>query len=358
MIFSWKCFNLLYSKYKQGIGKLVGVKGFARGLVLSCAFIVFVILVGCEALKTSKPVVPVQEYEKMLAGRLDANYIGTDNCLAACHEHDKLRRDFEASTMGAQLSSKSGMPLVDCESCHGPGSLALAGLTPEKIAEDATKGIKTQCDFKTLIDMKAMPAKAKSLICLKCHTANATFNLHEWNAGQHSMSDVACSDCHNIHAGVDLIVAPRDTKDMCYKCHEKSRAEFSQRSHHPINELKIFCTDCHNPHGTLNDGMLREQTMKDTCGKCHAEYEGPYVYEHADLMEDCGKCHLPHGSANKDLLIVQETFLCLQCHNGHRTSSTSSRELKAAYYTRCTDCHSQIHGTDLPSVSGEGRFTQ
>ena len=82
-----------------------------------------IVLSGCETLKSSKAIVPIKEYERMIVGRLDANYIGTQNCLYACHYHDKIKQDFDASTMGAQLSRNSGLPLVNCESCHGPGSL-------------------------------------------------------------------------------------------------------------------------------------------------------------------------------------------------------------------------------------------
>jgi hypothetical protein len=57
------------------------------------------------------------------------------------------------------------------------------------------------------------------------------------------------------------------------------------------------------------------------------------------------------------MLKVSQPFLCLQCHIGHkRTSGAGTAESKGTYYTRCTDCHSQIHGTDIPSASGNGRF--
>ena len=317
-----------------------------------------IVLSGCESLKSSKAILPIKEYELMIAGRLDANYVGTATCLSACHYHDRIKRDFDASTMGVQLSKKSGMPLVDCESCHGPGSLAIEGLTPERIEQDAREGKQTACDFKTLIDIKNLPAQARSLICLKCHTANATFNLHNWNAGAHSVGDVSCSECHKVHSGPDLTVRLNDMEGMCEGCHKQAQAEFSLPSHHPIHEKKIFCISCHDPHGTTSDKMLRKADIKETCTQCHAEKEGPFVFEHAETTEDCRTCHTPHGSVNRNLLTQQLPFLCLQCHSGHSTSSTASAESKGAFYTRCTDCHSQIHGSDLPSPVGRRRFTQ
>lgn len=312
---------------------------------------------GCAALKGSRPILPIKEYEKMIAGRLDADYIGTDNCLKACHVHDKKRRDFDLSTMGAQLSRESGLPLVNCESCHGPGSLAVENITPEKVKADAANGVTTACDYKTFIDIKNLPAQAKSLICLKCHTANATFNLHNWNASTHSAADVACSDCHNIHAGHNLKVRPRETAQMCYQCHQEIKAAFSLPNHHPVPENKVFCSDCHDAHGG-NEKNLRRETVKATCTQCHREKEGPFLYEHADNTEECTKCHTSHGSVNNNLLVMREPFLCLQCHTSHRISATTTPESKQAFYTRCTDCHSQIHGSDLPSPSGQGRFIQ
>jgi DmsE family decaheme c-type cytochrome len=310
--------------------------------------------VSCESLKKTTTLYPIKEYERVLAGRLDADYIGTDTCLSACHFHDNLRRDFDASTMGVQLSKKFNMPLVNCESCHGPGSLAVEGLTLENVELDRNAGIQTKCKNETLIDVKSLPAPVKSLICLNCHTGDATFNIHNWNASAHNINDVSCSECHPIHAGPDLRVDLKETAAMCERCHLDVKASFSLRSRHPVSENKMFCTDCHNSHGSTGNSQLREMTIKDTCGQCHADKTGPYVFEHASTMEDCTNCHSPHGSVNNDLLKVREAFLCLQCHSVHRTSETDTT--KAVFNTRCTDCHPQIHGTDIPSPSGTGRF--
>ncbi len=331
-------------------------------------FVIAVLLLGltvvyaCTELKRSKPILPLNEYEKMIAGRLDAEYVGTETCLSACHAHDEIKAAFDASTMGAQLRRESGLPLVDCESCHGPGSLAIRGITRELVDENNKKGIRTKCNFNTLIDINNLPAIAKSLICLKCHTGNATFNLHEWNAGIHAVNDVSCSDCHRIHEGPDLKVKPKDTAVMCFKCHQDIMAYYKMPSHHPVPEGKVYCTDCHNPHGTTTEKLLKKPTVKELCTRCHGEKEGPFLYEHADLTEDCLNCHTPHGSPNNNLLVVREPFLCLQCHQSHRINTAAGEpktiEMKAYFFTRCTNCHSQIHGTDIPSPGGRGRFIQ
>jgi DmsE family decaheme c-type cytochrome len=314
-----------------------------------------IVLSGCETLRSSKPIIPIREYERMIVGRLDADYVGTHNCLSACHFHDKIKQDFDASTMGAQMSTKSGMPLVDCESCHGPGSLAVAGITPEKVAEDAKQGKQTACDYKTLIDLKELPAPAQSLICLKCHSGASVFTLHNWSVSTHAINDVSCFDCHNVHMGPDLTVRRAEMENMCERCHQDVKAEFSMPSHHPVREKKIFCTNCHEPHGSVNEKQLRKPTVKEVCTQCHGEKEGPFLYEHAENTEDCVSCHSPHGSVNNNLLKIAVPFLCMQCHVTHPPLDNAS---KGTYFTRCTDCHTQIHGTDIPSAfSNKGRFT-
>lgn len=337
------------------------VKTFHFAIFFAVLF-VLILFVGCQGLKGSRPLMAQREYEKMIVGNLYADYVGTQNCLAACHEHDRLKEYFDASTMGAQLKKESGLPLVDCESCHGPGSLAIKGLSKELVDQNSSQGIKTACDYKTLIDLENLPPPAQSLTCLKCHSGNATFNLHNWNAGSHALSDVSCFDCHDVHHSPDLKVTPKESSKLCFSCHQAEEVSFSLASHHPLKEGRVFCIDCHDPHGTFSTMLLKADSVKETCIQCHTDKRGPFLYEHADVMDNCHNCHSPHGSVNPNLLNAREPFLCLQCHEGHFINEPSGRSISPEsaryYYTRCTDCHSTIHGSDAPSASGRGGFTQ
>lgn len=316
-----------------------------------------VLLAACTdltSLRSDQPIQPVREYERMIVGRLDADYVGDAQCLAKCHKHDQLLKDFDMSVHGEQVEAESGLPLVNCESCHGPGSLAVKHLTEkEQITE------KDRCDFDTFLQLEELPAQAQSLVCLKCHSAASTPSLQFWNAGFHASNDVSCFDCHTLHQGPQQKPSRHEMDEVCYNCHQKIRMEFGQFSHHPVPEHKMVCVDCHDPHGTAQEHNLKGTTVRETCTRCHAEFQGPFVYEHADVTEDCANCHSPHGSPNNPLLTVAQPFLCMQCHAGHQDShhqSLTDDNFKGAFYTRCTDCHSAIHGTDVPSSKGKGSF--
>jgi len=305
--------------------------------------------------RTDQPIAPVRDYERMVVGRLDADYIGNEACLAKCHKHDLKKENFNKSVHGEQVDAASGLPLVNCESCHGPGSLAVAEL------EIAPSG-EQRCRIDTLLALGELPSQAQSLICLKCHSAASSPNLAMWSGSSHDSNEVSCFNCHKLHMGSQQKLNRHDMAETCYICHASVRNQFAQISHHPVNEHKMDCSDCHNPHGTMTKGMLREATVKATCTRCHMEYQGPFVFEHADVTEDCTNCHSPHGSPNNPLLAVSQPFLCMQCHAGHSASNRSavgtlsSPEMKQTFFNRCTDCHSSIHGTDVPSRHGRGTF--
>jgi DmsE family decaheme c-type cytochrome len=312
-------------------------------------------LVACAELKESKPLLPVRAYDRMIVGRLDAEYVGTDNCVNKCHKHDKITDDFLHSVHGEQLKPQTRLPLVNCESCHGPGSLAIAELEDDRELNDR---LKKKCDTTKFLDIMNLPPQAQSLICLKCHAAASIPTLAHWNTSTHALNDVSCFDCHKLHQGPQQKVSYEEMAELCYGCHPEVKAENQLFSHHPLREKKMACVDCHEVHGSTQDKLLRGSTPKETCTRCHMEKQGPFVFEHGDVTENCANCHVPHGSVNNNLLNAAMPFLCLQCHGGHILNNQPG--VKQLFTNRCTDCHSQIHGTDIPvpAITGSGTLRQ
>jgi len=306
---------------------------------------------GCATLRDSRTSWPVKEYEKIIAGRLDADYVGNAACTAACHAHDAIARDFRLSIHGEQVAAETGLPLVNCESCHGPGSLAIANIRDGR------------CDSSTFIQLAKIPAGARSLICLKCHSGQSLSALTGWPGSRHAAADVSCSDCHKLHQGPGQRVARRDISAICISCHLAKGAEFNLPSHHPVPEGIMTCVDCHGQHGTMNDNDLKDASVRNLCGRCHAEKAGPFVFEHADNTANCQTCHNPHGSTNLQLTRWAQPFLCLQCHQGHNTPrrpalTSGDPGGKKVFFGSCTYCHTRIHGTDLPGYRNDDRFSR
>jgi DmsE family decaheme c-type cytochrome len=214
-------------------------------------------------------------------------------------------------------------------------------------------------------------------LCLTCHKGAPTM---AWHSAIHHLNGVACTDCHNPHpracvsqfievnheqvARAKRRVMAVDEPSVCYKCHPKIYGLNALPSHHPIKEGKMVCSGCHDPHGgeTAN---LKEATINLTCYKCHGEFQGPFVIEHPPVRENCCYCHNPHGAVANHLLKRPATFLCLGCHTGHNQTHPPGsvglqmnldKTLQPNFYTDCTQCHSQIHGSNRADQRGYPSF--
>ena len=188
--------------------------------------------------------------------------------------------------------------------------------------------------------------------CLTCHKGGEQMF---WAGSAHHQESMGCNDCHTVHAMQDPVLAKISQPDVCYGCHVRQRSEAQLPSHHPIVEGKTACADCHNPHGSSTQVMLREPTLNDTCYTCHAEKRGPFLFEHAPVSEDCSLCHTPHGSVNTPLLTSRGPALCQQCHMAafHPSLPSTGSGIASAspllLAKNCTSCHSQVHGSNHPS---------
>jgi len=318
--------------------------------VLGFTILALVVIVCLPSIAARKAEYGIASYAKYVEIP-GATPVGAEQC-ATCHT--EIAQDFRHA-----FHAQQGL---DCEACHGPGSLHVEG------GEDISK----------IISFSHRSAAEANGVCLSCHAKDA--RIRNWTAGPHASNRVRCTDCHQTHTygaksgpkgeafvdvtslgrvtGVEdlvpetkVMMQPRwQANDACLRCHETQRGQMSLPYHHPLREGKMSCADCHDPHGGATGNNLRMANTNQLCLSCHAQYRGPFAYQHPPVTENCMICHSPHGSPNTNLLNVSEPALCLQCHAGHHNGAGLPLP------DRCTNCHGSIHGTDTPTPSGGSRF--
>ena len=267
---------------------------------------------------------------------------GADTCLG-CHNNPGVTNIFR--TPHARPNDPRG-PFghggLQCEACHGPGGAHVAGMG------DVSKII-------VFGPKSATPVQRQNANCLLCHQSNAA---QHWASSAHAAADVACASCHQLHAPKDPLLTASTQVEVCTSCHQAQHADLLKPSHHPLREGKMACTACHSPHGSTAPAQLVKNTVNETCTSCHAEYRGPFLWEHQPVTEDCSNCHNAHGSVQPALLKLRPPFLCQTCHEGvgHPSILNTPQGLPgggmpSAYLLAggCVNCHSQIHGSNHPS---------
>jgi DmsE family decaheme c-type cytochrome len=275
---------------------------------------------------------------------------GADTCLD-CHDAEADTPSF--STAGifksrhAQRSdsrSPFGAGGLQCEACHGPGARHSAKGGGKRLTIDSQK------------PSSFMAAEERNQPCLDCHQNRSRTG---WHAGAHERAHLACADCHRIHVERDAVLNRRGQPEVCLRCHAQQRIDFQKASSHPLRQGKMGCSDCHSAHGSAGAAMLVKPTLNQTCWSCHADKRGPLLWEHAPVAEDCSLCHNAHGSVRQAMLVKSPPLLCQQCHSvaGHPSVPRTASGLPGAggggsiflVAGSCTNCHSQVHGSNHPA---------
>ena len=275
-----------------------------------------------------------------------ATYVGNEVC-KACHA--PAFEKFNTTVMGKIFlhNPRNEAEKRACESFHGPGSNHVSG--------GGGKGVGGLITFRK---DSGESAKVQNDACLGCHQRGVQTY---WEASPHAGRGIACVNCHTLMektGGKQLAKVNDKTPffnkraeiEVCGQCHLQRKAQLMRSSHMPMREGKIVCTDCHNPHGTPNPSQLKQTSVNENCYTCHTERRGPFLWEHAPVFENCANCHEPHGSVNDRLLKVTDPRLCTQCHMHTRHPGTPASIRSSRGFNRsCTNCHSNIHGSNHPA---------
>ena len=260
-------------------------------------------------------------------------YVGEQTCIG-CHDTQQY-----GGAHALVANAKTPKATHGCESCHGPGKAHAESGDPTLIRR-----------------LNAKNPDEVTATCTTCHTRSS----HAlWEGSAHDQRNVSCATCHSVHnpKGEPQLVA-RTQVELCSTCHRSVVTRQHRFSHMPVREGSLTCSSCHNVHGSTNVRLLKAgTTIDESCTSCHADKRGPYLWEHAPVSESCITCHDPHGSNNDRMLVSKQPFLCQRCHVTSRHPPTvydgyqllNSSNANKMFGRACTNCHTQIHGSNAPS---------
>jgi predicted CXXCH cytochrome family protein len=218
--------------------------------------------------------------------------------------------------MGSENKFRSLPQGIDCERCHGPGSIHVAQRqTGSKV--DTAKFI----DY-SIVNPSKLSIDAQFDICQRCHLqGNAILKEHktfyDFKPGQKLSDYISVFLPRYKNADDEFIMAShadRLKQSPCFiKSYEKVQGKNLLR---PYKEA-MTCVTCHNPHVSVR--KTNKNTFNEACMNCHGQ-----GVSHAQLAE---------GSRKAEAL------------------KTAHRQLKASWLN-CVSCHMPVSGsTDIPHVS-------
>lgn len=194
---------------------------------------------------------------------------------------------------------------IDCERCHGPGSLHVDKIMRGELT-DTSKYIDP-----TIVNPKKMDAELQFDLCSRCHLQGNTV----LNGGK---------DFFDFKPGMPL----SEVMHTFLPKYSNSDDEFIMASH--VDRLKmsacflgaenqLTCISCHNPHVSVE--VTPKEHFKTICKSCHQEKQCSEPIENrADNM--CTDCHMPK-SGSTDIPHVRITDHKIAVH---REQSKSDKQ--------------------------------
>lgn len=173
---------------------------------------------------------------------------------------------------------------IDCERCHGPGSLHVT----EKLAGHIVDTSKTP-DY-TIVNPRRLSTELQNNVCQRCHlqgiaVLNDNKSFFDFRPG------MRLSEVMNVF--MPEYEGARDKMIMA------SHVERMKKSNCYIQSGKMSCITCHNPHVSVK--FTPRSQYINACSGCHAGADQKHCTEKEAVRQaqgnDCVTCHMPHNSS-------------------------------------------------------------
>ena len=184
---------------------------------------------------------------------------------------------------------------IDCERCHGPGSLHI-----ESVSGGNAVNTRLEADY-TIVNPARLSVEQQFDICQGCHLQGASVNKPG-----HTFAD--------FRPGMPL----SDIENVFWPRYADSLRQFVMASHPDrLSQSACFqaseamtCSTCHDPHVPIE--AMAEDHYRDVCQSCHTGSESSLVCPtpEAAAGADCTSCHMPvSGSQDIPHITITDHFI-------------------------------------------------
>lgn len=245
--------------------------------------------------------------------------------------------EFVAGSQNKYLTVKTG---IDCERCHGPGSLHVQ----QKQSGDIVDTSKMP-DY-TIINPRRLSTELQNNVCQRCHLQGIAV-LNDGKSFADFRPGMRLSEVMNVF--MPQYEGAQDKMIMA------SHVERMKKSDCYVTSGKMSCITCHKPHVSVK--FTPRSQYLNACQSCHGAAAGQQLCTEdpnvrAIKNDDCVTCHMPrNGSIDIPHVAVTDhyirkrpmddaqkgkitAFLGLQCFNNDNVDAITTARGFLEFYER------------------------